>query len=136
VDEMLYEPGILHMQYCAVFKCTPHTSHSCDNNDILVNSVFADIKIQGYFGNGVVFPLVSTISNFSRHELTMEMDKYTFDDKNAILHSNQFENPLLAAVVFNTLNLEDITTGKSSNVACRDSLAWSAFLLVFIYNAI
>jgi pantetheine hydrolase len=133
VDELIYEPGIIHMQYCAVFKCSPHTIYSCDYDDIFViNSFFADIKIQGYFDNGVTFPLVTTIDN---NELTMDMDKYTFDDKNAILHSNQFENPLLAAVVYNTLHLDVIKTGASSNVAQGTTLSLSTFLLIYIYKA-
>ncbi|XP_060605524.1 pantetheinase-like isoform X2 [Ruditapes philippinarum] len=133
VDELLYKPGIIHMQYCAVFKCSPHTIYSCDYDDIFViNSIFADIKIQGYFDNGVTFPLVTTIDN---NELTMDMDKYTFDDKNAILHSNQFENPLLAAVVYNTLHLDVIKTGASSNVAQGTTLSLSTFLLIYIYKA-
>ncbi|XP_053375141.1 pantetheinase-like [Mercenaria mercenaria] len=124
VDETLFEPGIIHMQYCAVFKCSPDNTYSCNYTDISVNSVFADIKLQGYFDNGVVFPLVSTLHNnkLGKTEIKMDMEKYQFDEINAILHSNQLENPLLTAVVFNTVYNEESKTGASSNAPkqCQD----------------
>ena len=132
VDEAMSEPGIIYMQYCAVFKCAPDTEYTCNYNDISVNSVFADIKLQGYFENGVVFPLVSTVNKHVHKEIYMDMDKYIFDEKNAILQSNQLEHPLLAAVVFNTHHNVDIKIGASSNVAVSLSLSGFSAILKLI----
>lgn len=116
VDENMVDPGIIHMQYCAVFMCSPGTNGSCNGVDLSVKSVFSEIKIQAYVDRGVTFPFVSTVfaDELGEIQLDMEMESYQFDEKKAILYSNQFDKPLLAAVVFNTVYTEEPHSAESS----------------------
>lgn len=106
-DFALEKPGIIHMQFCAVHKCMTNDSSSCGRYITSVVSTFNELKIQGYFDHGVVYPFVSTLDR--NQSLHMEMDHYVFDRSNAILQSKGFEHPLYAAVVFSSLYDEERT---------------------------
>lgn len=96
------KPGFLHMQFCAIHKCATLKLDSCGKSVYKANTTFTSIKLQAFLNTNLLFPFVST----SPHEnLTydMEMENYQFDRDRAILQSDTLENPLLAAVIFNSL---------------------------------
>ncbi|KAH3882536.1 vascular non-inflammatory molecule 3-like [Dreissena polymorpha] len=103
-DFYMHDPGEIHMQFCAVHICASNEPASCGESVDHASSTFSYVKINGFFDPGVVFPFVSTSSVGQYH--TMELNKYKFSRSKAIIESDEFDAPMLAMVVFNSVNAD------------------------------
>ena len=105
-DFKMQNPGKIHMQFCAVNRCASRDISSCGGLIQFSNTTFSYIKIQAHLNNTLLYPFVSTCP-FHNITYAMEMENYNFDKDRGILESDSLEHPLLAAVVFNSLDIQE-----------------------------
>ncbi|XP_052800001.1 pantetheinase-like isoform X2 [Mya arenaria] len=122
-------PGIIHLQFCAIHRCSSQQLDSCGEAVFDTSSIFSFLKLQAYFDPGVLFPFASSSAS-DNFQFYMEQEKYSFDEKAAILQSSSFDRPMLAVVLFNSLYEDEPHMGMSSRA---NSVTAHLLIQVFVF---